>query len=349
MLQLDMKERRIGGYLNLEIACKSKKEYFANTNYLKLKSGRASLNYIIKIKKPTKIYVPFYTCDSLLEPILINNVDYSFYNINSLLELEKLPSVSNTELIIYINYFDLKREYVHFLSGKYNERLIVDNTMAFFMKPNGKSYFFNSCRKFLGVPDGSYLFFPELDNSLIAENNKFSYNQNYILEHLILGLIEKQEDGYKFFRDNETLVNSQIEFMSIFTEKIISCIDLNAIKNIRKSNFKYLHKKLGKLNRLSNLIDSVNESAPLYYPLTMDNIMGHEFFWENNIFMPKLWDDCLKRKGSTNKFDTEKEFVKKVLPLPIDQRYNIQDMAHQIDVIKKSLYGLEKFLEFDNR
>src|SRR5262245_20652428 len=135
----------IGGYFELELAK-------GNSNYHKgaaaFKSGRSALGYLCTLVQPSLVYVPFYTCDGLLEPLQQLNIPYRFYEIDQAMEPVTLPQLGEREYFVYINYFDVKGETVDRLSEQYADKLIVDCTQAYFMKGNGRSWYFNSCRKF---------------------------------------------------------------------------------------------------------------------------------------------------------------------------------------------------------
>ncbi len=78
-----MSTKSIGGYFELELP---------NTvnnwdkDFIELNSARNCLEYILLARKSTKIYLAYYTCDVLLEPIKKLNINYEFYDIDFNLE-----------------------------------------------------------------------------------------------------------------------------------------------------------------------------------------------------------------------------------------------------------------------
>ncbi len=52
-------------------------------NAIKLNAGRYALEYILKVRKYNKVYIPYYICDSILQPFENQNVKYEFYHINN--------------------------------------------------------------------------------------------------------------------------------------------------------------------------------------------------------------------------------------------------------------------------
>lgn len=62
--------KTIGGYIPLEL---SKGELYY-PDLIALNTGRNALEYVLRIRKYTTIYLPYYTCEVLLEPLRKLNV-----------------------------------------------------------------------------------------------------------------------------------------------------------------------------------------------------------------------------------------------------------------------------------
>lgn len=317
--------KEIGGYFSLELS--EGGNCYHHTGY-KFKSGRSSLAFILQQLRPRKVYVPFYTCDALLEPFIRWDVSFSFYSINTNLEIIDMPHLFTDELIIYINYFDIKQDYVQTLSDIYQEQLVVDCTQSYFLKGNDKSWFFNSSRKFFGVPDGSDLYVPKrFDFS--AAYSEINTNTNFLVDHLILRFNEQTQKGYEYFKKNEQLNDSGQSKMSKLSSSLLSNVDYSAVIETRKSNFKYLHDKLKNLNKL-DICDVVGVSA--FYPYLPASPIDKKLFWQQGIFLPSLWLDCINRPVK-NTYEVERNISQNLLPLPVDHRYTNEDMARIIELI----------------
>ena len=83
----------IGGYFELELA--KGEEYHKDA--IRLNTGRNAFEYILRAKAYKKVYLPFYTCDVMLEPIKKLNIKYEFYSIRN-----------NFELLLSDKSFDIK-------------------------------------------------------------------------------------------------------------------------------------------------------------------------------------------------------------------------------------------------
>ena len=95
-----MKEA-IGGYFELEL--NRGKEYHAHA--IRLNLGRTAFEYILKAKKIRKIFIPYYICGLMLEPLLRLKIEYEYYHINNDLEpVFIFDSLQKTDYFLYINY-----------------------------------------------------------------------------------------------------------------------------------------------------------------------------------------------------------------------------------------------------
>ena len=317
----------IGGYFGLEL---KQGENVFHTSPYKMKSGRSSLSFILTNCKLKHVYLPFYTCDALLEPFDLHNISYSFYAINKKFELDIMPVLKDGEMLVYINYYGIKDEYVEQLSNKYTDKLTVDCTQAYFTKGNGRSWYFNSTRKFFGVPDGSDLYVP---NGFDWEDiyDALPVSDNYITDHLFARFNDEIQKGYPYFQKNETLNGGGAAKMSVLTQCLLSNIDFEKVMEVRKQNFSYLDANLQDSNQLS--ISTCSPSVPFFYPYLPAHTIDKKKLWAENIFIPVLWNDCLQRANSIQ-FPIERELSEELLPIPVDHRYAGLQMDRMLDKIK---------------
>ena len=69
----------IGGFFELEL---NEFSSVFHDDAIAVNSGRNALEYILRVNEYKKIYLPYYTCDVTLEPIVRLNVEYGFYYLN---------------------------------------------------------------------------------------------------------------------------------------------------------------------------------------------------------------------------------------------------------------------------
>ena len=312
--------KKIGGFLDLEL---SKPHYSNDSKALLLSTGRGCLNFILNKVKPKKIYIPYYTCDTVLEPILFNKIKFQYYSIDKNLN-PQIFNINDGEYFYYINYFGLKGKIVRKLIKKFGEYLIIDNTQAFYEKGYKNIWSYNSARKFFGVSDGAYLFSP------IDIKNDFKRNTKISYEHLI---DSNKKNAYKSFLYNESLLSLNIEKISLLSEFILRNIDYDRSAKIRLENFSYLEKHLKHINQFKFQVN--RNFIPLCYPLLLDKVIDKQLFFSKNLFIPTFW----KREVEIikNNYLFEKELPNKLIPLPIDQRYSKKEMKKIIYILKKYL------------
>lgn len=310
----------IGGYFGLELG-NNHREYYPDL--LKFNSARNAIVYVSLKKNYKKLYIPHYICHAVIDSLRKADIELSFYSIDFNLEMECIPQVKENEAILYINYFGLKDGYINLLI-KENKTLMIDNAQGFFSKPYPNIDTVYSPRKFFGVPDGGYL------STSIGIDNNIKKDQSYSrFTHLIKRLDIGAEKGYNDFKENDkSLDNEPIKKMSNLTNKLLNNIDYKQIKVIRNTNYIFLHQHLKHLNELR--IDINLSLSPLVYPLLSHDVNLREKLIANKVFTATYWPDVLKRCKTDS---IEHYFTKNILPLPIDQRYSIEDMKRIISII----------------
>jgi len=308
----------IGGFFGLEMS--ENNEYYADA--IKLNSARSAIQYIIKAQNLSLLYIPSYICNSVIEAIESCKIKYQFYNINNDFEMLDLIRLNSHEKLLYVNYFGLKNTYVNTLCEKYKEGLILDNSQAFYKKPIVNIDTFYSPRKFFGVSQGGYLF----TNSFISEKLEKS-----TIDESAYYLLQRQDSSgqnayYNFQKNEENLRNTGILLMSKLTECILSSISYEKYKDIRERNFKYLHKFLESENDFR--FDFTSFSAPLGYPFLSEHDGLREYLISKKVYIATYWPEVLDRVRLES---IEGRFTKKLLLLPIDQRY---DEGHMQEILK---------------
>lgn len=309
----------IGGYFSLELP--QREEYHKNA--IRLNTGRNCLEYVLRVRGYKKVYVPYYTCEAVMEPINKLGIAYEFYHIDIHFELSDRFTLKEGEALLYTNYFGLKQRYVEQLAEKVATRLIVDNTQAFYAKPIPSIDTFYTCRKFFGVPDGAYLYCDkELDSDLEQD---YSYDR---VAHLVKRIDLSAEKGFKDFRRvDDGLDNQPIRKMSKLTQRMMQGIDFNAVAQRRRENYLMLQNSLGKENILQLHLE--DDAVPMVYPYLVSVEGLREKLIEKKIFVARYWPNVLE-------WCKEDEFeyllARQMQPLPIDQRYG----EEEIEIIIKT-------------
>lgn len=311
----------IGGYFELELS----KGVHYHKEAVKLNTARNCFEYVLRVHHYSKVFIPYYTCEVMLEPIKKLGINYEFYHINELLEPVSFPKLSRTEAFLYTNYFGLKQGCVKLLAKKYGNHLIVDNAQAFFARPIEGIDTFYSARKFFGVADGAYLYTDrqlEMDLDYDVSCDRMSH----LLKRIDLGA----EVGYQDFRNHDdSLCNQDIKLMSKLTETILSGIDYESVKRQRRENYVFLDNSLTDSNLIH--LDLEADSVPMVFPYLTNDVLLKQRLIENKVFVATYWPNV---RGWTTEEMLERDLTERLLPLPIDQRCGADEMKEITKIIK---------------
>jgi len=303
--------KEIGGYFELE--CGNNMPF--HKNGILLNSARNCLSYFIRCVKIKKIYVPNYTCPVIFDAIKNENCKITFYNIDD----NFLPQMefAKDSYVLYNNYFGIHGKNVAYLAKTY-PNLIVDNAQAFYAEQQGIASFY-SPRKFFGLPDGGVLL-TKAELPILEERDKSFARCSHLLKRLDVGA----NFGFFDFQENDASISGlEPQKMSVLTERLMGNIHYEIAKQKRMNNFYFIHEKIEKINKLK--ISLHKNDVPMVYPLFLEVENIREKLIANNIYVAKYWPDA------TNNFS------KYILPLPIDQRYDIEDMEFILEVLKEYL------------
>ena len=313
----------IGGFFELELPDLGRAFHM---EALALTNGRSCVRWILERERPQRVYVPFYSCEALYEPIKEMGIRYEYYSIDEKLNPIDLPIPENNELLICINYFGLKNDEMFKLSERYGNKIVIDDTHRFFHRGYPGSYSFTSARKYFGVPDGAYLY-----GAKNVEIEKISRFDRVSLAHSFARLIGKQDEAYENFIKYEASLRAGVERISIISERLLNCVDYPKVMERRLGNFQYLDEIFASQNTLDFDVDAID--APFCYPLLPRVAVDKKKLYKELIFVPTLWPDIFDRK--CKKYACEYDMADRLLPLPIDHRYDRQDMQRMAEILTK--------------
>lgn len=105
-------------------------------------------------------------------------------------------------------------------------------------------------------------------------------------------------------------------------------IDYTSVAKKRQDNFVFLDVQFGNMNELK--LKSVY--GAFMYPLLIQNGAAvRKELQKERIYIPTLWPNVLEECPSNS---LEYHYAADILPIPVDQRYEIEDMKYLVEVIK---------------
>lgn len=302
--------REIGGYMELD-QCGGR---MLHEEAVWLNCGRNCLAYLIRAKGIRKILLPYFLCSCVRETCQREQVEISYYQID-----EKFrPSGLNAgdAWVYLVNYYgQISTQEIEAYRDACG-RVIVDNTQAYFDMPVQGVDTLYTCRKFFGVADGAFLY---TDARL---GKALERDESYQRMAFILGRYERSAPEFYELsvQNNQRFDEEPVKTMSRLTENLLRGIDYGAAKEKRTRNYRYLHQRLGDINRL-RLKETEGAFA---YPLLLDR--GAEIrdkLIRENVYIPVLWPNV---RDEMEPGSVEAQYADRILPLPCDQRYGLDEM-----------------------
>lgn len=304
--------KEIGGYIELD----NYSGKMIHEKGIKLNCGRNALAYLLKAKKIKKLLMPKFMCDSNDRVLADNGVKVDLYSIGLDFKPQKIERKQDEWLYIVNYYGQLSNEYIKSLG----ERVIVDNAQAYFQEPVDGIDTLYSCRKFFGVADGAILYTDKIVHNLQRD-------ESFERMHFLLGRYERSASEFypEYVENNHFFQNEPIKQMSKLTENLLHGIDYDLVMKRRTENFGYLHTKLKDVNKLNLCVPR----GAFMYPLYLENgFTIRKKLQRMKIFIPTLWPAVFKRCQEN---ELEYDMAKNILPIPVDQRYVIEDMEYIVE------------------
>lgn len=320
--------KEIGGYLEMERYSGS----LYHDDALALSSGRGCLEYLIEARSITEIWLPDYLCSSVESLCNALNIVVKRYEVGFDMQPDWNTVSDDAGFLYLVDYFGvLSKLTIERALERFDGCVIVDETENFFRKPHPHVDTLYSIRKYFGVPDGAFLY---TDKKIARELPRDESRER--MRH-ILGRFEKTaSDFYGDAQNNNAFfADRSVRKMSDITENILRSLDYEAIAKCRETNYRYLEERLAPTNSLH--VDM--PSGPFAYPYLTDN--GLELkrrLAAHRIYVPTLWPNVL---ADASVGSAAHELAADILPLPVDQRYDTDDMQTMLDVMIEEGVKLE--------
>ena len=307
----------IGGYLELE--------RFSGSLYhggaLALSSGRACLSYVLQRRGIKKILLPDFLCDIVEQTCDVCGTARRYYPVGADLR-PVIPEPAEDEWVYLADFYgQLSDEELRAYRARFPQ-MILDNAHAYFRPPLPGTDTLYTCRKFLGVADGGFLYtdLPETD---------LPEDQSHARMGFLLGRFE--QPASLFFEEasrNNEMLGTEPKRMSPLTRNLLRAVDYDGVRKQREENFALLHEAFS----ARNLLQVKHTPGPYAYPLMLEN--GAEIrkkLIEKKIYVATLWPNVLRDQPSgSDAF----RLASQILPLPCDQRYGAEEMRTVISAVE---------------
>ena len=309
-----------GGYIEFERF----KGDILHSEGIALNCGRSCLGYMLEGKVIKKLYLPYFLCETVKHTAEKYDVEIDFYHIDQSFKPIIDFELHDDEFLYLVNYYgQLTKEYIIQCFIKF-KNIILDNAQDYFAEPIAGMHTIYTCRKFFGVPDGAFLF------TTIQNDNE--YERDIVNDRMRFLLGRFEENASKFYEgykcNNEYFDGKPVKRMSLISENILRAVDYEAVKSRRTENWEYVSDRLSKYNKLN----PIKSEGPFAYPLLIsDGMKIKSKLAEKQIYVPTLWPNVIEESEVGT---IEYEYASDILPIPIDQRYSLQDMKAMCEIIE---------------
>ena len=333
--------------------------------YILFDSGRSALKRCLQdlaFNRNEIFLLPSYICPAVLQPFNELHVHYEFYEVDDQLRINvesiKRKMRRNVRGLLIIHYFGfpVATEFSDYW-GEFQNRpiLVEDCSQALLTRQDGKwlgrrgDYSFTSLRKWLPVPDGAWLFskheLPDID--LSSEKTGFLSKRmlGIILKDAYLKQEYTSEEEYQSYlrllREAEAALDAQSDIVGIsdWTVKLLNKFDWQAIMSSRQHNYRRLVSCLEDIKAIRPLFPELPRGVcPLGFPIIVNSPEGRdrlkEFLVQHGIYPPIHWK--LPMEVNETEFLESWNLSRRILTIPIDQRYSETEMEYICNVLQIS-------------
>lgn len=294
--------------------------------------------------------IPPFTCETVIEPFLRCGFSLFTYPITDRLMLtgEVLAQAithSGAEVVLLHRYFGFDT-----LSGcdaviaafrRQGVIFIEDRTQCVYSahQPLDADYVVGSLRKWLGLPDGGFAVCaagafeekPAAENrEMIAKKLKASYLKADYMQHRS----DDKDAFYPLFREAEEMLETHAHYYRIAAESAAAqaAADIPALKARRRQNYQQVYDALKDMHGLRILTPALGSGdVPLYLAVTAEDRGDlQRALREERIYAPVVWP---KDEICPAVCAAADAIYAHILCLPVDQRYDADDMARMTAVV----------------
>lgn len=328
-------------------------------NTLYLRSGREALLYVATLANPAgiepTILFPAYCCWSMSAPFEKAGWKIIYYRLNKDLTvdigyLKGLMEEHYPKAVLTMNYYGSAStdDAVKTIKDINPNCLLVEDFShcTFSIKQifnSGIDYYVSSIRKSIGVCDGAVVISKhQLDDEIVEKEDTSLSDLRYHGQRLKgqYAFSKKDDDKDVFLseiREGERFLNDFEKILPI-TERahqMLLTVNSESIVYARRENFRHLYELLKGKVRMPKGLEGCADGAPFSLPIMIENrdeLQGA--LARKGLYAPVLWPLCDEARKVC---PVSAEMADKMLSIPIDQRYDYDDMEDIAKIILETV------------
>lgn len=287
-------------------------------------SGRAAFSFLINHIKPMKVYLPAFTCWSLVSTMVdrFPHISVEYYNVGRDLKCFYPEFVDKNELLVFIHYFGKENTCA---LPKAAGTILEDISHSYASDINYRGdYVFGSYRKLLKVGDGGFInsFF----NPIYEESKKLDTWLRY------------EAKDWKDIREAENMLDRSSKITDISGQSLAILLTANydLIRYKRQLNENFLAENItaGK-----PLISYTDKECPLIHNRILNSEKERDslraFLADKGIFTSIHWPTHKSVKESGKDISDVLWLEKHIISFPVSHDYNLNDMEYIADRVNE--------------
>ena len=312
-------------------------------------SGRAAIELvikdIIKYRNARVVYMPSYSCSSMIQPFISHNIEVKYYEIKYDTEKGVIYDIDydmECDIFFFISYFGIDSTDYDYIIKRFYEKgcfIIEDITHSLLSevkKLNNIDYSIASLRKWFPIPTGGYVIKHngKLNDKPYINSDKIVTNkiEAMLNKHAYLNgdKISKERFLEKFSEFENTLkeIDSRYKIDNVSYNKIQS-LEIDRIRSKRRKNGQIIYEGLKRLEKITVLISKpdFNKGCPLFIPIMISSNKRdklRQYLINNKVYCPVHWPTKCTEKN---------KIPEKQLSIICDQRYSERDMKYILALI----------------
>lgn len=328
------------------------------TDSVLLSTGRGAEEYVLREierrnEKLSKVaLIPPYTCETVIEPFLRLGYEIHTYLINEQLHTtaEMLGSSirqSSASVVLLHNHFGFNTlDGCEDVIRTYSQKGVVfveDRTQCIFSSFDALpvDYFVGSLRKWAALPDGGYAVcsdgqFPNKPSCYDQALTEAKIRASVAKYQYLFNDIGDKASFLEMYSAAETILDEENTFFSIspVSKSVFCSLDIAEVKEKRRQNYQALHDALIARSDMKIVLgEPTDNTVPLYFVLKTKHRKELQNFLRNNqIYAPIVWPRTHQEISVCKDAET---LYEQALCIPIDQRYDLEDMQHIVKCINQ--------------
>jgi len=328
------------------------------SSYKMLFSGRTAIDFVLQdISRPIKkVYMPSYACQSMLQPFKSREINIEFYDVvvneDSGLDY-RIDFAKEFDVFFAISYFGYEESFMDSVMEEFHNKdiIIIEDITHRMLNDNNHSkkadYYIASLRKWFPIlsggiaikKNGTFKDIPLISPSkqlMKSKKKAMQLKSEYIKDSNQIDLSARKSVFLKYYSVFNKMISINYKNITIddYSKMLLSDININKVKKIRKNNAKAIHDYLNSNSK--NIRPLFKEVGKSDYPLFVPTIVKkhirdllRQHLIKNRIYCPIHWpifDEDLMSNGREKIYQQE-------LSLICDHRYGLNEIKRIIKSI----------------